>query len=733
MPKDRLFAATNTQQSQNHPNGKSRLASLPSEVQRSVPQCAQQCLAFYVGQQYNCPDHEFNCLCDRYSSEGFALGELAYACIIQDCGDESTTISKEAYFVCHSVSQAAKPTHSTLTLPAPTTTRPHPSTQSTSTTTKGPIPTSHDPTLRSSHTSSATTARTALSAADGSPQPSPSAAAEAGRSTSTALSATHLTAAQSAGISIAAMGAVIMVIALIWLIAVLRRKKVTKKDERKSYDFVDEAPPRFSPFNYGIADPRGPLGGFQKRRAELMAEKRTSDWARSHYAPDNAQRHEKSVDISPDTYRSNDSKRSQLLPDKPYSTIFRSYPKSPAPTTTTIFEEDRPQAIPPPVPSLRSLPRLPPAGQAIYYPPPPPTKSRMVQYAQQYQNSPEKPRQPSLSLDIPRQAARLPRAPSPVAFPLPPNVPAPSRRGRDPSVESHAKSGESEGSLLNYYASPEAGFDTSPEDLDTPATPIDDVIQRRRAAPNAITITKPVYPPRAIRVDSNGSDTSFESNISDEPTPPEEIERQLTPVLESPISRVKYPKIPRSSNQAVARSPKNSPGLILSPLHIRKAEVRPFDGRIGLPSNPRPPHRRQDPQPEPVTPPRSSPALSGSTLAAKRLGNSAAQDLERRLYISDSSHSRSNSNATTKVTRSEPNSGKSIHQAVERNAKAESPLKGYGRIASGGRQASRGQLGSPLWEPKLTPSRKGEDLYLSVGVATPMTAAFTPAVNCRPH
>lgn len=457
-----------------------------------------------------------------------------------------------------------------------------------------------------------------------------------------------------------------------------------------------------------------------------MDGKRNSDWAHSHYAPGNAQRHEKSVDISPDTYRSNDSKRSQLLPDKPYSTIIRSYPKSPAPTTTTIFEEDRPQERPPPVPPLKSLPRLPPAGRAIYYPPPPPTKSRMERYAQQYQGSPEKARQPSLSLDIPRQAARLPLAPSPVAFPLPPNVPVPARRVRDPSVESHAKSGESDGSLLNYYTSPEAGFDASPEDLSSPETPIDDVIQRRKAIPNAITITKPVYPPRAVRVDSNGSDTSFESNVSDEVTPPEELERQLTPVLESPISRVTYPKIPRSSNQAVARSPKVSPGLKLSPLNIRKAEVR----RPGLPSNPRPQHRREQPQQEPVTPQRwgtTNSTLSGSTLAAKRIGNSAAQDLERRLHISDSSHSRSNSYATTKETWSQPNSGKSAHQVVERNTKAESPLKGYGRVATNTRQASRGQLGSPLWEPKLTPSRKGEDLYLSVGVATPMTAAFSPS------
>jgi hypothetical protein len=365
-------------------------------------------------------------------------------------------------------------------------------------------------------------------------------------------------------------------------------------------------------------------------------------------------------------------------------------------------------------------------------------------------------------LDIPRQAARLPRAPSPVAFPLPPSATPPIPRGRNPSHESLTLSRESEGSLLNYYASPEAGFDASPEEFDDPITPIDEQIQRRKAIPNAITITKPVYPPRAIRVDSNGSDTSFESNASDEPTPPEELDRQLTPVQEaSPISRITYPKIPRSSNQAVPRSPgpKLSPGLKLSPLQIKRANARPQDSRPGLPSHPQQYlHRREKSQPDPVTPqhqgtPNST--LSGSTLAARRQGNSAAQDLERRLHLTDSSHSRTNSTATTKVTKSEPNSGKSLYHPNERNVKAESPLKGYGRVASGGRRVSRGQIGpemktpgpqlwrspglpgqpqevmlkSPLWEPKLTPSRKGDDLYLSVGVATPQTAAFTPMTD----
>lgn len=757
MPNDRLYAASKREQPPFHVSPKTGSTTLPSEVQQSVPQCARQCLSNYLNSQYGCADNSFDCLCNQYSSEGFTLGELAYICLKESCRDAGTTEAKEAYFVCNSDPQAVQPTHATLTVPQTTASGLHTLTKSSQTTTRSQNPTTnHKTTMQTTVSNPASTTRTALSAATEFPQSqtlSPSAATEASRPAASAMSATGLTPAQAAGISIAAMSVVILAIAGVWLIACIRRRKKTKKDDRKSYDFVDEAPPRFSPFNHGHADPRGPLGGFQKQRAELTADKETSNWARSHHAPDNAQKHEKSVDMSRDTYRSHDTNRSQLLPDKPYSTILRSFPKSPAPTTATIFEEDRPHEIIPPVPPIQStkaLPRLPPAGRAIYYPPPAPTKASMMQYAQQYQRSPEKVRHPSLSLEIPRQASRLPRAPSPVAFPLPPYVQHPARKGEDPSTEPNAISRESEGSLFDYYASPEAGFDASPEEYDSPTTPIDEQIQRRKGIPNAITITKPIYPPRAIRVDSNGSDTSFESNLSDEATPPEELDRQLTPVLESPISRITYPKIPRSSNQAVARSPKISPGLKLSPLNIKRADVRLPNGRIGLPSNPRPQHRREQPQAEPVTPlqtGRTSSILSGSTLAAKRIGNSAAQDLERRLQITNSTHSRTNSNATTKVTKSEPNSGKSLHYPAERNAKVESPLKGYGRVASE-RRISRGQIGpemkssdpqlwrsaglpgqpqevmlnSPLWAPKLTPQRKGDELYLSVG--TPMTDNF---------
>ncbi|KAK0822178.1 hypothetical protein LTR73_009391, partial [Friedmanniomyces endolithicus] len=67
--------------------------------------------------------------------------------------------------------------------------------------------------------------------------------------------------------------------------------------------------------------------------------------------------------------------------------------------------------------------------------------------------------------------------------------------------------------------------------LGSPFTPISLEPQRRvKPIPAAITVTRPTYPPRAVRrTSSAGSDTSFESTDPDEPTPPNEEDKQLSP------------------------------------------------------------------------------------------------------------------------------------------------------------------------------------------------------------
>ncbi|KAI7091555.1 hypothetical protein KC356_g644 [Hortaea werneckii] len=577
---------------------------------------------------------------------------------------------------------------------------------------------------------------------------------------------------EAVGVSIAAFGVLALLIALIYGIACFRRRRwKAQKTKHDSYDFIDEEPSRFSSFGHNDQmEPRERHNGFSNPRAELPVEKRdTEDWYQAQFpAPAQAVLRDRSSWLaalgrsqSPMSQsRSNESMRtlSQLLPDKPGSMPLirqqqqqqqqqgpprpqRSPKKlSMAQSPATVFEEDRETRV-----ASQQLPAMPRPPVPVSSQTGLPGKNvRRPQFAAEFTPSPEEVRGPQLSLNIPKQPQKaVQKLQSPVHYPPPPAIPEDqTQKGNDyrTSRGSKAKSGASTtaGSLLNYYSSAEAG--TVPDFWDPEPTPISVEPQHRitKPKPNPINPVKPTCPPRAIRTftsvsrrDSRASETSFESTDPDEPTPPEEDDKQLSPVAEtehSPIARVRYPKIPRSSNQAIPRSP---------PVKLMTSPGLSKDDRSTLPSPRRQQSSRTDAQTSsPVTPQRQmtdASTLSGSTLAAKRRGDSAAHDLEKRLVI-DTSHSRAGSHAKSPPRRD-----------IETRT---SPLHGYGRsartppnshpprvpstamlspdsVSSFRRQVVRTPkaqevvLKSPLWEPKLTPSRRGEDLYLEVGLASP--------------
>ena len=778
--------------------------TLPQSIQSSVPSCAQPCLSSYIQQEYTCSPDDISCLCEVYSSQGFTLGELAYGCLRQDCSGEPDETRLEVYNICSAQAAAVQPTHRTLTLPSTPTTVPAIATTTVEVTATPAIAPSHRPLQPSRTTPTSFTATPSVSpvatGTSGSAEP-----AMAGSVTTTsasysetaaaaARSSTDLTSAQAVGISVGAFGALGLAVAAIFLIGCLRRRRVAQhKPERHSYDFVDDAPPRFSPFNYGVADPRGPLGGFANPRAELANERtraRRSEW----HAPirEKPQSHEMSAEpslqdgrrrsISPQSHRSNDSMRtlSQLLPDRPGQTPPMPPKKSPRPasifTAATVFEEDRTPKIGSPQPMTLPMPPHPARTTS--------RRSKQPQYTNQYTRSPDDVRQPSLSIEIPRRASSNDRVATPVDFPPPP-VPKDrpvfqplrvSTGSKTKSTHSSQPPNSATSHLLDYYTSNASGTPT--EKSPNSPTPIDESEQKRRPAPATIKVTKPTYPPRAVR-SSGASDTSFESSDPNEPTPPDELDRQLTPVKEtpSPISGIRYPKVPRSSNQSVPRSPKPS----LSPRQIVRADEpwhpsRPPAARIERANES---HRAGDVR-RPMTPERrksSSGSLNGSTLVAKRRGDSAAKDLEQKLYIKDSSHSRGNSRAASLHSpKSEGQVSADSLKRRDRTSKQQSPLQGYGRVRSGGRRpksspyaasypqklsyddrqpsyagngygqtspemrsplpssrlmhSSQGvAMKSPLWEPKLTPSRRGDDLFLSVSLATPCATPFSPPLS----
>ncbi|KAK0310634.1 hypothetical protein LTR01_003788 [Friedmanniomyces endolithicus] len=757
-------------------------SSLTQQIQSIVPSCAQPCLEIYLNQD----------------SQGYTLGELAFVCLRKDCPSPATSVQQSVYGICSAQAGEVLATHSTLTLPATTTS----SSDITTTTVQVYVTSSGD--VSSSTMSSPTTLRTSASgsssdvsavsgyamtiasstAASTSALPTAMAVATAASSSES----TSLTSGQAVGVSVAAFGGLGVAVALIWIFACWRRRKgkgicKSPPSQHDSYDFLDDAPPRFSPFRYGYADPRGPLGGFTGQRVELPDDKRAkSQWYREQFpvqeAPEKLGPLGIAVNrtVSPESLRSvrsNGTLRtiSQLLPDKPGETPPRPSQKQCARTQPsarspeTVFEEyasSRPSSkristtLMPPVPTHAALLRGKGAIQG-------------TQCAQQHPTAaPDEIEQPSLSLTMPIKASRpVKNVPSPIRISPPPAPRSAHGKSRDARTKSGTSS-KSGGSLLEYYTSPE--IDMSMNALGSPFTPISLEPQRRiKPIPAAITVTRPTYPPRAVRrTSSAGSDTSFESTDPDEPTPPDEEDKQLSPVAEhSPIAAIRYPKVPRSSNQSIPRSPVMRLAPPKSPRRHRPKREEIARNKSTPPTPASQPALQQ--HTTPIRPTTTSPSLTGSTLAtaSRRLESNAstpAGSSEKRLYI-DTSHSRANSHVRAPnqppigaaAATPPPLPRLSATAATTSAGRQDSPLKGYGRVTSssaGGGRYSRsaapntasqqtpemktpgsgggvrfaesngagegtGPLRSPLWEPKLTPRRRGEDLFLEVGLASP--------------
>ncbi|KAK1086615.1 hypothetical protein LTR48_003386 [Friedmanniomyces endolithicus] len=710
----------------------------------------------------------------------------------------SASMQQNVYGICSAQAGEVLATHSTLTLPATTTS------SSDVTTTTVEVYVTSSGTISSSTAFLPTTLQTFASASSSEVSPVSGYAMTIASSTAASASAfptaaaiataasssesTSLTSGQAIGVSIAAFGGLGLAVALIWMFACWRRRKgkgicKSPPSQHDSYDFVDDAPPRFSPFRYGYADPRGPLGGFTGQRVELPDEKRAkSQWYREQFPVQETSEKLGPLGItvnrtvSPESLRSvrsNGTLRtiSQLLPDKPGETpprpsqkhFVRVQPSVRSPET--VFEEyssSRPSSkrvsatLMPPVPTHAALLRGKGAIQG-------------TQYAQQQPTSvPDEVRQPSLSLTMPIKASRpVKNVPSPITI-SPPSVP---RTANARSGDARTKSGTSSksgGSLLDYYTSPE--IDMSMNALGSPFTPISLEPQRRvKPIPAAITVTRPTYPPRAVRrTSSAGSDTSFESTDPDEPTPPDEEDKQLSPVAEhSPIAAIRYPKVPRSSNQSIPRSPVMRLAPPKSPRRHRPRREKTVRNKSTPPTAASPTSLPN--HTTPVRPATTSPSLTGSTLATTSRQPESYQSATpgsagNRLYI-DTSHSRANSRArvpnhpqsSTTTTPPPPRLSATTTTATPSAGRQDSPLKGYGRVTStaagGGARYSRsaastiglqqtpemkapgsggvryaesnggvegkGGLRSPLWEPKLTPRRRGEDLFLEVGLASP--------------
>ena len=299
------------------------------------------------------------------------------------------------------------------------------------------------------------------------------------------------------------------------------------------------------------------------------------------------------------------------------------------------------------------------------------------------------------------------------------------------------------GDIIDYYFSNHQSRETTPK-----ASPA--YIIRPKESPKAVqinpkksqsTLSRTTIRTSTNHRDSASSQTSFETSDANDPTPEDEDDekqlsddsssnqQQLSPVAESPISKLRYPKVPRASNQMVARSPRSPP--------LRDfRSPPPRDFKSPPPRDFRSPHRAPD----------------ASSLLQKRNNALPPLLLESRPRLESPhrdpftspprvtspprrarSHMRSNSTESWNTT---PASKKGIDRKsrVQSGAWGKSPVMYEEDVVRPlnvrrkrdemtelniGRDVDvdyeNDGLKSPLWIPRLTPRKKGEDMFLEVG------------------
>ncbi|KAF1846896.1 uncharacterized protein K460DRAFT_352097 [Cucurbitaria berberidis CBS 394.84] len=708
-------------------------SSLPGALQKDVPLCAQACLQASLVERFPvaCTVQEnIECLCSRYSNMGESLGEVALGCIYSSCStvDRSAT---SAYNVCLGQEHAVMPTKTALTVVTSSTPRAMSTSFSSSLATITSIATS---TLR-------TQVRSTQSIFVDSISVTPSATSSASPTAAAAAIAKEapprMTPAQIAGLSVAAVATFVMAIGLMCLSVCLRRRKEKKfvMDPNEKGQYLRQQVGRFSdydsvedirepPRQFPMAPPKSHLAGLKPARPVQRLGVGTSNKSSESIlpldqiglaisaeldgkpaGPDNAAlavaKQQTTVASQPDSY----------IPFRPVSTL----------TQNTVFEEDDAPArrrssmlLPtPPVP-------IPPIRNFRPSRPPPTLISDSRQTS----------RRSELFLDIPVRhdrpqpkriiTAEMPANRTPKHRPLPHThrLAPPIQMASSSSLESTATTASSRdagntGDILDYYLTTRE----SPAPRATPAHSIrpKDASKTVQVRPKKSLSTVSRTTSRSTNIrDSLSSQTSFETTDGSDPTPEDEDDdkqlsddnKQLSPVAESPISHLRYPKVPRASNQLVPRSPRSPPN--------HKSPNRPQKS----------PRR----VPEPATRHHDLPPL---LLETRPRLNSPHRDpfTSPPRKANPRSHTRSNSTESWEATpaskidrKSKVQSGVWAKSPMMYEPAAVKPLKVRRRRdemmeVNVGRDVDVDAEGmkSPVWVPRLTPTRKGEDLFISVG------------------
>jgi hypothetical protein len=753
----------------------SRSISLPSALQQSVPSCAQTCLQNSLADKFPvaCSGQEnIQCLCSHYSNGGESLGEVALGCVYTSCSRDDPGAAS-AYNVCLGQRDAVMPTKSVLTVVASKA----PRTTSTPTSFKSTATPTTTTTLRTQVTSTASAiVDTIYSTPSATSSPSPSVAAVP----VTTEERPKMTPAQIAGLSVAAVAAFVVAIGLMALSVCLRRRRERKNvfdsDEKGLGRKSKKISSRFShyvtvgdrpepPKRFPIAlPPAARRKGDRSKQSATQAHKvpaapypnkpvqqngvGTSNSSNSSLPLDQI-----GVAISAELDGKSATPRANTRPPRT-SVDFRPISSM---TQDTVFEEDEVMArrrssvlLPtPPVP-VAPIRRLQPSKRAS-------ALATATGFPSQ-SNHGGRPaaRRSELFLDIPVLHERpQPRRIIPAQIPStgsPQQLPSNRTNRLAPAV--HVSSSTSPqrtpGSstaedIDDYYFS--AHEQSAPR-----ASPA--YITRSKDSPKSVqvkskrsgsTVSRATSRTSTNIRDSGSSQTSFETADISDPTPEDEDDdkqlsddNKLSPVAESPISKLRYPKVPRASNQLVPRSPRSpknvnsfsspqnqpsfrrnqaSPPSASHLLQNRQKNLAPLllESRVPLKLNapkdivPVPRVPLKDPF---TSPPRARTHMRSNSTESWSTTPHSKIDRKSRTQSGmwPSSPAMYDEIRPLNVRPKVPNVQQPLR--VRRNQDEMSEIN-VGRDVN--HDATMNGLKSPVWVPRLTPTRKGDDLFISVG------------------
>ncbi|KAF2126624.1 hypothetical protein P153DRAFT_399387 [Dothidotthia symphoricarpi CBS 119687] len=718
------------------------------------------------------------CLCSHYSSSGETLGEVAFSCVFKYCASDKQD-EASSYNICLGREDAVLPTKTAFTIVVGSTSSTKTMSPSTTRSSSGsaitPAITSIAPTTLQTQTSSSQQP-VVVDSISLTPSATSTTSSTAAPTAVTVEESRKMTPAQIAGLSVAGVAAFVFAVGLMALSVCLRRRRERKyeqlsdeksqghSEKRSSTRFshyvplgsVPEPPKQFSLLPPPAAHTAGqttrsdgspfngrPANGMSVRPVQRLGVGTSPNSSDSSLPLDqiglaiSAEMDGKPAAPQPKAaarqQRPKSIQTERVIPSRPSSTM----------TQNTVFEEDEVMArrrsstllpTPPiPIPPIRRLQPSRPLSKLNTTTPAPQLNTHRRKAS----------RGSELFLDLPIRHERP--QPRNVTARINPSNGSPAPRPTPqirlaPPMETHSSS---------------STIQTSTPSTNTPVsgTP-GDIPDYYFSAPSPspphaspAQFTKPKLSPRTVQIkakksmstvsshastarlrDSLSSQTSFESADRDDPTPEDEDDdKQLSssddnsninnitkntnkpsknttlppvPELGSPLAKLRYPKVPRASNQCVPRSPKTTTTPTTTMLGSanrtrnndlasprRRAQKQTL--HLHLQTQQPHPHRKHTRSSSETHTP-SSPRQYNRTRPQSVAWPSSPIERERGTVVKPL------------------NVRRGVWGAEREGLK----IRNTHRDGDGG---VREEVGSPVWVPRLTPTRKGDDLMISVG------------------